>query len=181
MGESGRVEAEADERRDETAPGSVPAGSAETWTVATFNVVGFGLALVLAGHASGALSDALPGVGTLPGLVVFAYLWALVVLATRWVFAAGGLRRSREGAFGRLLARGVAGGALVGGAFVAGIALTIAAVNVLDGMVDVPAFALLFSLGVAFGLVVGGVVGTAFALVDAALYRASALLLPAST
>ena len=150
-----------------------PANRYETWTVATFNLVGFSLVGVLAGHASGALADALPGVGTLAGVAAFAYLGALVVASTRWVFAAGGLARSREGETGRLLARGTAGGGLVGAGFVAGVALAIAAVNALNGLVDVTTFALLLLIGAAAGGVVGSVVGVAFGLVDAGLYRAS--------
>ncbi|QLG64177.1 hypothetical protein [Halorarum salinum] len=154
------------------------AGAAETWIVTTFDLVAFGLPLVLLGHASGALSDTLPSLGTLPGLLLFGYLWLLLWVTTRWVLAEGGLARSAAGETGRLLVRGTVGGALVGMGFVAGIAVVVAAVNVLDGMVDVPAFVLLLSLGAAAGSVVGAAVGVLFAIVNVALYRASAALVP---
>lgn len=151
---------------------------AETWIVAAFNLVAFGLPLLLLGHASGALSDALPSLGTLPGLLLFGYLWLLLLLATCWVFAEGGLARSDAGETGRLLLRGTVGGALVGMGFVAGVAVAIAVVNVLDGMVDAPAFVFLLLLGAAAGSVVGAVVGFLFGAVDVACYRASAALVP---
>lgn len=154
------------------------ADAAEVWLVATFNLVAFALPLVILGHASGALSDALPGFGTLPGLLGFGYLWLLVWLSTRWVFAEGGLERTSAGETGRLLVRGTAGGALVGAGFVAGLAVAIAVMNLLDGMVDVTAFVFLLLLGAAAGGVVGLVVGLLFGLVDVALYRASAALSP---
>jgi hypothetical protein len=150
----------------------------ETWSVATFNVVVFGLAGVLAGHASGALADALPGLGTLPGLAAFGYLWALVAVATRWALAGGGLARLADGPW-PLLVRGATAGAGAGAAFVGGVALAGGAVSLATGGVPLGSLALLVVLGVAAGGVVGSVVGVAFVLVDAALYVASARLDPA--
>ena len=161
----------------EAAHAATGADDAEVWLVATFNLVAFSLPLVILGHASGALTDTLPELGTTYGLLLFGYLWLLVWLSSRWVFAGGGLERSRTGETGGLLVRGTVGGALVGMGFVAGIAVAIAAVNVLDGMVDVPAFVFLLLLGAAAGAIVGMVVGLLFGLVDVALYRASAALI----
>lgn len=154
------------------------APAAEAWTVATFNVVGVALVGLLAGHASGALVDTLPGVGTLAGFAAFGYLWALAVGATRWVVAAGGLRRSREGAFGRLLLRGAAGGALVGAGFVAGVVAAVTAADVLTGTLDAVSSLFVLVVGGLAGGVVGSVVGVVSALVDAALYRLSWLVVP---
>lgn len=171
MGESTDVD-----RPDAAADGT------EVWLVATFNLVAFALPLVLLGHLSGALADALPGLGTVPGLAGFGYLWVLNWLSTRWVFAKGGLGRSETGETGRLILRGTAGGALVGMGFVVGIALAIAAVNVVvHGMVDVTASVFLLAIGAAAGAVVGLVVGLLFGLVDVALYRSSAALVPKET
>jgi hypothetical protein len=158
---------------------AAPADPAEAWVVATFNLVAFALPLVLLSYASGGLSDVLPGVGTLPGLAGFGYLWLLVWLATRWTFAEGGLARSAAGETGRLLVRGAGGGALVGMGFVAGLAVVLAVVNLVSGMVDVTAFVLLLLVGAGAGGLVGVVVGLLFGVVDVALYRASGALLPA--
>ncbi|QLG29644.1 hypothetical protein HUG10_18720 (plasmid) [Halorarum halophilum] len=161
----------------EAAHAATMADDAEVWLVATFNLVAFSLPLVILGHASGALTDTLPELGTTYGLLLFGYLWLLLWLSTRWVFAEGGLERCRRGETGRLLVRGMVGGALVGMGFVVGIAVAIAAANVLDGMVDVPVFVFLLLLGAAAGSVVGLVVGLLFGVVDVALYRASAALI----
>ncbi|WP_313696157.1 hypothetical protein [Halorarum halobium] len=155
------------------------ADPAEVWLVATFNLVAFALPLLILGHASGGLADVLPQFGTLPGLAGFGYLWLLLWLSTRWVFAEGGLVRSEAGETGRLLLRGTLGGALVGMGFVVGIALVIAAVNVVvDGMVDVAASAFLLLIGAAGGAIVGLAVGLLFGLVDVVCYRLSGALVP---
>ena len=144
--------------------------SLETWTVATVDVVALGLVAVLAGHVTGVLDDALPDVGTVVGILIFGYLWVLVVVAMRWVLADGGLTREEGRSLGRLLARGVAGAALVGMAFVAGIGLVI-------GLVTVGPEAGLVSAGVVtlFGAVAGAIggslLGFVFGLVDVGLAR----------
>ncbi|WP_435126830.1 hypothetical protein [Halobaculum sp. D14] len=151
---------------------------AETWSVATFNVVGFALLAVLAGHAAGALTGALSGLGTLPGFAAFGYLWLLVVATTRWVFALGGLRRSTDGETLHLLGRGAVGGAVVGMGFAVAGAVVLAGLELLEGTGDVVVLAYLLLLGTAGGAVVGSVVGTAFGVVDVACYRAAALVAP---
>ena len=153
-------------------------GSAEVRTVATFNVVGFGLLGVLVGHASGALADVLPGIGTLAGIAAFGYLWALGLVSTRWAFAAGGLRRSREGELARLLARGTAGGALIGAGFVAGVVIAVTLADLLSGTLAVVPSGFALVIGGAAGGIVGAAVGFGFALVDVGLYRLSWVLVP---
>ena len=146
--------------------------SLEVWTVATFDVVAFGLVGVLAGHASGALNDILPipGFETVPGILVFGYLWSLVLVAMRWVLADGGLSRAEGRSLGRLLARGVAGAALVGAAFVGGLGLVGGLVGLRSG-IEPLSVALLTLFGVVGGALGGALVGLVFGLVDVGLAR----------
>jgi hypothetical protein len=151
--------------------------SLEAWTVATANLALFGLALVVAGHASGVLSDLLGGLGTLPGLAAFAYLWALLVEAIRWALATGGLDSIRDGEFRSLLARGVVAGSGVGVTFLLGVVAVVAAVGFLrSGSANLVAFLFVLAVGAAVAVVVGAVVGLLAALVNVILYRASDLL-----
>jgi hypothetical protein len=144
--------------------------SLETAAVATFDVVAFGLVGVLAGHASGALRDLLPGFGTVPGVLVFGYLWALVLLAMRWVLDDGGLSRTEDRSPVRLLARGVAGATLVGSAFVGGLGLVGGLVGLRSG-IEPLSVALLTLFGVVGGALGGALVGFVFGLVDVGLAR----------
>jgi hypothetical protein len=150
----------------------------EVWAVATFNVVGFGLALVLAGHTSGALSDALSGLGTLPGLLVFGYLWALVWYETRWALAEGGLERIREGELRALLSRGALAGGLIGAAFVVGVVVAGFFTALLGGDFQLVAFLLVGLIGGLVAALVGAVVGVLFVLVDAALFGVASVIAP---
>jgi hypothetical protein len=147
-----------------------PRLSLETWTFATFDVVAFGLVGVLAGHVVGALGEALADVGTVPGVLVFGYLWALVLLAMRWVLADGGLSRDGGRSLARLLARGVAGAALVGAAFVGGIGLAVGLVSVgpSAGLVSAGFVTLFGTVGGALG---GALIGLLFGLLDVGLSR----------
>ena len=156
-------------------------GDAETlevWTVSTFNVVAFGIVGVVAGHASGEMANLLRGLSTLEGVLVFGYLWALTLVATRWAFADGGLERIRDGDFSSLVARGALAGGLVGSGFLVGVALAGVLVNLAVGPWSVQlggVLPFLFIVIVAAGVaaLVGGVVGIVFVLVDAVLYRVS--------
>jgi len=150
----------------------------ETWAVATFNVVAFGLVGVLAAHLSGALADLLPGLGTLRGVLVFGYLWTLVVLGTRWALADGGLARAGRGETTALLLRGTAAGSLVGVAFLLGVALGGGVVAGATGGIEPLSVALITLFGGAVSTVVGGVVGLASVLVDLGLSRVTSWLLP---
>lgn len=144
----------------------------ETLAVATFDVVAFGLLAVLAGHAGGALGDLLQGVGTVPGLAAFGYLWALTLLAVRWVLAEGGLAGDGELSLGGLLARGTAGGAFVGTAFVVGVGLAAGLVALGTGA-DLTSIVLIALFGAFGGALVGAVVGFALGVVDVGLARAA--------
>lgn len=144
--------------------------SLETWTVATFDVVALGLVAVLAGHASGGLGEALSDVGTLPGVLVFGYLWMLVLVAMRWVLADGGLSRENDRSLGALLARGVAGAALVGAAFVGGLGL-VGGLFALTSGGSAVTVALLTLFGAVGGAIGGAILGLAFGLVDVGLAR----------
>jgi len=144
----------------------------ETVTVATFDVVAVGLLAVLAGHVGGALGDLLGGVGTVPGLAAFGYLWALTLLAVRWVLAEGGLARDGDRSLGGLLTRGTAGGASVGTAFVAGLGLAVGLVGLGTGA-DLTSVVLIALFGAVGGALVGAVVGFALGVVDVGLARAA--------
>lgn len=149
-----------------------PARALEAWTVATFAVVTLGLVGVTAGHASGALADALPDLGTVPGVAAFAALWVLTAVGVRWALADGGLARSRRGEFAPLVARGTLAGAFVGAAFVVGTVLSFAVASVGSDPVPPGSVALFALVGGTVAGVVGGLVGGLFVLVDAALYWA---------
>ena len=142
----------------------------ETWTVATFDVVALGLVGVLAGHASGGLGEALGDVGTVAGVLVFGYLWVLTLVAMRWVLADGGLSRGAGPSLGRLLARGVAGSALVGTAFVGGLGLVAGLLGLRSG-IDLLSVGLLTLFGVVGGAIGGALLGVVFGLVDVGLAR----------
>lgn len=142
----------------------------ETWVVSSFNLVVLSLVVMLAGHASGALEGSLSGFGTLPGVVVFGYLWALTFGATHWALKDGGLGRIREGEFGSLLLHGVAAGALIGVAFLLGVLLVVLVVNILEGGVQLISFALFALFGGMISSIVGGLIGGVAVVLDVALY-----------
>lgn len=150
----------------------------ELWTVATGNVVLFGILGVLAGHLSGGLADLLGGVGTLPGILVFGYLWALVVVATRWALADGGLAQLEQGARTRLAIRGAIAGALIGAGFLLGLVVVGGLLSVAAGGLELVSVALIALFGGLVSAVVGAIIGVVFVLVDALLYLAVPRLLP---
>jgi hypothetical protein len=160
---------------------SARADRLETWAVATFNLVAFSVVLLTAGYASGGLSRDLADVGTLSGVALFGYLWALVLAATRWVLAGGGLGRDRERRLRSLAVRGVAGGAATGSAFLVGVLVVGALPRVVAGSLEPLSFGLIVLFGAVISAVVGGVVGLFFGLVDLGLYRAADRLVPART
>lgn len=187
MGESGspcaEVTADTPDPSDTTGEPDVrgaPGGPdrLETWALATFDVVTFGLVLVLAGHSTGALADVLPDVGTLPGFAVFAYLWALVVVATRTGLPAGGLDAVRTDGISPVLLGGAVAGAITGTGFVLGVVLVaVLPLVVFDGAN--PALILLFGgLGAGVGGVVGALLGATFATLDVVLYVTARALVP---
>ncbi|MFB6184348.1 MAG: hypothetical protein ABEI96_07315 [Haloarculaceae archaeon] len=144
--------------------------SLETLAVATCDLALFGLALVLAGHLTGVLADALGGLGTVPGLAAFAYLWALLVLATRWALSAADLR---ESGLGTLSLRGTVAGSLVGIVFVLGAVLVGGVAALARGAGPEPlSIALVALIGAAVAAVVGAAVGLIATLVTVGLHRA---------
>jgi hypothetical protein len=151
------------------------AGRLETWTLATFDLTALALVVLLAGYRSGGLSDALAGLGTTPGLLLFGYLWGLVVLAVRWVLAEGGLG---EANVRTLLLRGALGGAGVGGALVAGVVL-VGGAFVVDDPSALASVAVLGSVATVVGAVVGALAGTLFAVVNVLLDSAAGWAVPA--
>jgi hypothetical protein len=145
----------------------------DAWVVATVDLVALSLVALVAVHASGALAGALSGIGTLAGLLVFGYLWALVGGGVRWVLSADGLaafaaRRRRS-----QLARGVAAGAFVGGAFVLGTALVGGGVAAVAEPELVATVLFVASVGTAVAAVVGAAVGLVSTVVNLLLFRAS--------
>lgn len=142
----------------------------EAWAMATFDVVALGLVGVLAGHASGGLGDALGDVGTVAGVLVFGYLWILTLVAMGWVLADGGLSRGEGPSLGRLLARGAAGSALVGMAFVGGIGLVAGLLGLGSG-VSLLSVGLVTTFGGIGGALGGALLGLVFGVVDVGLAR----------
>lgn len=150
----------------------------EVWTVATFNAVTFGLVGVLAGHLSGGLSGVLPGLGTLSGVLAFGYLWALVVAATRWTLAEGGLNRLARDGVKPFSLRGMLAGGFVGASFLVGIVLVNGLALMLTSGFELLSLGLIVLLGGVISAVVGALVGVVFAVVDTALYRVAVALGP---
>jgi hypothetical protein len=148
----------------------------EVWTVATFDLAALSVLFLLAGHLSGALSGALAGLGTIPGLLLFGYLWGLVVVAVRWVLADGGLVRRTE--IQSLLIRGGVGGAAVGIGLVAGVVPVAGAIAAIENPAFVTSLALVASIGTVVGAVVGAAVGLLFAAVNVLVVRASEWTVP---
>lgn len=149
--------------------------SLPSWTLATFDVVLFVLLVVLSTHASGALGGLLSGLNTVIGIVVFCYLWVLVVLAVRWVLADAPLDETRV----RTLAvRGMAAGAVVGIVFLLGTFLVAVVPQLLTNPIEAISLVLIPAIGSIVAAVVGSVVGLVAALVNVAVYRIAASLVP---
>lgn len=145
----------------------------ERWALATFAVVTFGLVLVLVGHLHDALAGPLSDLGTLPGVLLFGYLWALSVAGVRVALGDGGLRGLRAAGTVRLLGRGAAAGAVVGGGFVLALLLVVLGQALLSGQFPLAGLLLYGSIGTAIGALVGSVVGVVFAVVAAGFSAAS--------
>lgn len=146
-----------------------------TVVLATFDVSVFVLVPVIVGHAGGALSDLFSGLNTYVGVILFAYLWMLVVVAMRWVLGQVSLD---ESATGTLAFHAFGAGGVTGFAFVSGIVTVVVLPLVITGDVPAISFVLIvvFSGGVA--TVVGGVVGLVLGVVNFAAYHAAGHLLP---
>lgn len=180
----------AEDRREETAVSkpateSEPVREAElaatrpvslvTWTLATFDTALFVLLGVLAAHASGSLADLLDGLNTLAGVAVFCYLWALFVLAVRWVNS----RVALGGAPLRtLVLHGVAAGCVTGVAFLLGLFAVALVPTIQSGGVRPQAVLVVLLIGAGVAAVVGGVVGLLASLLDTAVYGLAGYLVP---
>lgn len=145
-----------------------------TVSLATFDVTAFVLLAVLAGHASSALSELISGLNTVVGVLVFAYLWALVLVVMRWAL---GQVSFEDSSLGTLTLHAFGAGGLVGLAFLLGIVVVGTLPAVLTGNLEVLSFVLIAAIGGGIATVVGGIVGLLFGLVDLLAYRAAGRLL----
>ena len=152
------------------------AGPLETWAVATFAVATVGIVAVLAGHVTGSLGNALRGIGTLQGVLVFGYLWTLVVVSTRWALAGGGLDRIRADGVRSLAVRGTVAGAFVGAGFVLGVVAVAGLGTLLAGGIEPLSLSLVGLIGGTVGAAVGAAVGAVLVFVDVGLHRTVAAL-----
>ncbi|KAA9399963.1 hypothetical protein Har1130_02465 [Haloarcula sp. CBA1130] len=149
--------------------------SLTTWTLATFDTALFVLLGVLAAHASGDLADLLAGLNTLVGVAVFCYLWALFVLAVRWVHSRVSLGDAPPQA---LALHGIVAGCATGIAFLLGL-FAVALVPALQrGGIRLQSVLLVLLIGAGVAAVVGGVVGVLASLLDIAVYKLAGYLLP---
>jgi hypothetical protein len=172
--------AEADdneERTDEQVENSTHEGSWPTAVgrfprpllvvLATFHLLALTLAALGPAYASGGLSDALPSLGTLPGLGLFALLWGLTLVATDWALSTDPLGPDLVVDRSAILLRGGVAGALVGIGTVGALFLVAIGQTLLEGGSFQPGSAVLVGvIALAIGAVVGLVVGTGLAVLD---------------
>ncbi|MFB6199005.1 MAG: hypothetical protein ABEI52_12185 [Halobacteriaceae archaeon] len=144
----------------------------ETWTIATGNVVLFGVVGVLTVHLSGALADILQAFGTLRSEELFGYLWTLVVVATRWALTDSGLAQIDHGEISQLVLRGA-----IGAGFLLGLVVVGGLASVASGGIELVSVALIGLIGGFVSAVVGAIIGVVFVLVDSVLYHVVPLLL----
>ena len=148
----------------------------DAWSFATFHTAVLVAAGVSVLHLTGTLGDALAGLDTATGLVVYAALWATTWATNRRVLAAA----APDGPVGSLLLAGSVWGAVTAAAFVLELVALLGVSRVLGGDVAVTRIPLSL-LGVlvivlAVAGIVGGVVGAVLALVDAGAARAARAL-----
>ncbi|WP_434531204.1 hypothetical protein ACODNH_07445 [Haloarcula sp. NS06] len=181
MGENRREREDMAERASETEPArdgthlSARPVSLVTWTLASFDTVLFVLLGVLAAHASGSLADLLAGLNTLVGVAVFCYLWALFVLAVRWVHSRVALG---DVPLQTLVLHGVAAGSVAGVAFLLGLLAVALVPTIQSGGVSLQTVVLVLLIGAGVAAIVGGVVGLLASLLDIAVYGLAGYLLP---
>ncbi|ELZ98957.1 hypothetical protein C440_01335 [Haloferax mucosum ATCC BAA-1512] len=162
----------------------------EVWVVSTFNLVILSLVALFIAHTSGGLAGSLSGFGTVPGVLVFGYLWALTVASTRRALRVGGLDDRPEGGLRSLVWYGFVGGARIGSAFVLGIVAVFFLIvfltnpvqavtpvgNIAENISQVASFALIVLFIVSIAGLIGGVIGGLSVLLDVSLYGAATRL-----
>jgi hypothetical protein len=135
--------------------------------LATFHLLALTLAALVPAYVSGGLSDALPSLGTLPGLVLFALLWGLTLVATGWALSTDPLGPDLVVDRSRILLRGSVAGALVGMSTVGALILVALGQSLLEGGgVQAGSAILVGVIALAVGAVVGLVVGIGLAVLD---------------
>lgn len=150
------------------------------WVLGTFNVVTLGVVLVVLGHRADALG-ALQELGTVPGVLVFGYLWGVTIVVTEGLLVEGGRSRVDRG-FVVFSTYTASAGALIGMAFLVGLLVGVGAVTVVSTgevvAVLLSAVGVAPFLGIAAPIagVVGSVVGFLLGVVDRVLYRVAGVL-----
>ncbi|MHC3378732.1 hypothetical protein [Haloarcula sp. H-GB5] len=181
MGEDQREREAVAEKGNQTEPArdatqiSTQPVSLVTWTLATFDTALFVLLGVLAAHASGDLADLLAVLNTLVGVAVFCYLWALFVLAVRWIHRRVALDSAEVST---LVLHGTAAGSVAGVTFLLGLFAVVLVPTLQSGGVRLQAVLLVLLIGAGVAAVVGGVVGLLASLLDIAVYGLAGYLLP---
>lgn len=132
------------------------------------------LVLVAVAHARGGLAGLLGGLGTLPGLALFAWLWAVSVASARMALRSVPLDAPPGRLAQEAVAHGITWGGAAGAAFLAGVLLVLAVVAVAANGPAVLLYGLFFFLfGLLFAAFVGFFVGAACAALDAGLLLAA--------
>lgn len=163
----------------ESAPTDGSSSRLLAWAAGSMHAALLVASLALGLHLSGAAGDVLAGLGTLPGVAVYLYLWGVTVWTTgRGIRKAGAT--ATEGVDGRLRAGAAAGvwGAATGALFLAGLLAAVAvALVAADGLESLAVVAVAAVVGLPVALLIGTAVGVAFGLLDLmALAAASRLV-----
>lgn len=148
------------------------------WATGSFHAALLVVALVGGLHLAGAAGDLLQGVGTLPGAVVYLYLWAVTLATTRRALRASGVTPAGGVPDGRnALGAALRWGGATGLGFFAGPFVVVAGAFFLRGGLDAASVVgLLLIVGGIVAAVAGAVVGAVLALLDLALLRAAVLV-----
>lgn len=152
---------------------------ARAWPFATFHTAALVVVGVAVFHLSGTLGDALAGLDTATGLLVYAALWATTWGTNRRVLAAA----SPDGAVRPLLVAGVVWGAVTAAAFLLELVALLVVARALSGEIAAsgvsPSLLGVLVVVVVLAALVGGVVGAVLAAVDAVAARAARALVTA--
>jgi hypothetical protein len=144
------------------------------WGLGTLHAALLMLVLVFLLYRGGGLGELLGGLGTLPGLALFAWLWVLSCVGARMALRHVPLEAPPRRLVPDALAHGLLWGGAVGVAFFAGLTLVTTVVAVAHGGAGLLMASVAFSvLGLGFAGLVGFVVGAAFAALDVGLLLAA--------